>query len=176
MLGTGILKGLRETARNLLGTFHRPRQRLVTVQYPDQKLATKENFRSFPFLVYDGDDPEGGLRCTACKICEKECPPQCILIEPLRDERGKLVKHPRVFDIDLSICMNCGICAEVCPFDSIKMDAVYELAAPDRFAPLVCHKHQLAKSNDYYHSIKPTEAAAVDAALAAARKQPDDKP
>jgi NADH-quinone oxidoreductase subunit I len=29
-------------------------------------------------LIYDTDDAEAGLRCVACKICEKECPPQCI--------------------------------------------------------------------------------------------------
>ena len=25
-------------------------------------------------------DPVAGLRCTACTICEQECPPKCILI------------------------------------------------------------------------------------------------
>jgi NADH-quinone oxidoreductase subunit I len=125
-------------------------------------------------LVYDGDDPIKGLRCTACKICEKECPPQCIFIEPLRDANGKLAKHPKVFDIDMSICMNCGICAEVCPLDSIKMDAVYELATDDRFGNLVHHKQQLAKSNDYYHSIKPTEASEVDARLAEEQRKAEE--
>lgn len=166
MLGTGILKGLRETARNLVGTFGKPEERLVTVQYPEQKAPIHQNFRSFPFLVYDGNDPEKGLRCTACKMCEKECPPQCILIEPERDANGKLTKHPKVFDIDFAICMNCGICAEVCPFESIKMDTVYEITAADRFQGLIYRKQQLAKSNEYYHSIKPVEAAAVDAGLA----------
>jgi NADH-quinone oxidoreductase subunit I len=36
-------------------------------------------------------------------------------------------------------------------------------------------KSELAKSNDYYHTIHPTEAAAVDAnlaAAAAAKKKP----
>jgi NADH-quinone oxidoreductase subunit I len=174
MLGTGILRGLRETARNLVGTFGKPQERLVTVQYPEHKIRLHENFRAFPFLVYDGNDPEQGLRCTACKICEKECPPQCIYIEAQRDANGKLVKHPKVFDIDFAICMNCGICAEVCPFESIKMDCVYELTASDRFGGLVQRKEELAKSNDYYHSIKPTEAAAVDAGLAEEKRKAEE--
>jgi NADH-quinone oxidoreductase subunit I len=72
--------------------------------------------------------------------------------------------HPAVFDIDMAVCMGCGICAEVCPFDSIKMDHVFELSSFDR--GMVLEKRDLAKSNDYFHRIHPTEAAAVDAARA----------
>ena len=169
----GILRGLRETARNLFGSFVN-RERFVTVSYPEEKVKLKENFRAFPFLVYDGADPMAGLRCVACRICEKECPPQCIYIVVERDEKGKQIKHPRVFDIDLSVCMQCGICAEVCPFDSIKMDQVYELAGADRFQGLMADKHQLAKSNDYFHQIKPTEAAEVDARLAEDQRKAEE--
>jgi NADH-quinone oxidoreductase subunit I len=72
-----------------------------------------------------------------------------------------------VFDIDISVCMSCQICVEVCPFESIKMDKVYELSARERFGKLLLRKDDLAKSNEYYNQIRPTEAAAVDAALAA---------
>src|SRR2546430_13688220 len=41
-----------------------------------------------------------------------------------RSEKGKPKKHPKVFDIDISVCMSCQICVEVCPFDAIKMDQV----------------------------------------------------
>ncbi len=99
----------------------------TTIQYPEQRDKISENYRNFPFLVYDGNDPDAGLRCTSCKICEKECPPQCIFIIQDRDEKGKALKHPKVFDIDISVCMSCQICVEVCPFESIKMDSSYEL-------------------------------------------------
>ncbi|MGZ8920086.1 MAG: 4Fe-4S dicluster domain-containing protein, partial [Limisphaerales bacterium] len=165
MLGKGLLKGLRETARNFVGSYSDP-TRLTTVEYPEERLLLKENTRNFPFLVHDGD-PEKALRCVACKICEKECPPQCIYIVLERDEKGKPQKHPRVFDIDISVCMSCQICVEVCPFDAIKMDQVYELSRFDRFEGLLLHKKDLAKSNDYYHSIHPTEASEVDQNLAA---------
>ncbi len=165
MLGTGIIKGMIETARNFLGSFA-SQDRLVTVQYPEEKLPPQESARNFPFLVYDGDDPMKGLRCVACKICEKECPPQCIYIVQERDARGKPVKHPKVFNIDISVCMSCQICVEVCPFDAIKMDTEFELSETDRFLNLLLHKQQLAKSNAYYHKIHPAEAAEVDARLA----------
>src|SRR5436190_3161232 len=170
MLGTGIIKGMVETARNFVGSYHDP-ERLTTVQYPEEKLPPKENGRNFPFLVFDGKDPMAGLRCVACQICEKECPPQCIYIikdtvkKP--DHTGKMQVQPKTFDIDISVCMSCQICVEVCPFEAIKMDQVFELSRFDRFDGLLLKKRDLAKSNEYYHSIHPTEADEVDGRLAA---------
>jgi NADH-quinone oxidoreductase subunit I len=171
MLGLGILRGMFETARNMIGSYFDP-ERMVTVQYPEQRLPTKENYRSFPFLVHDGDDPEKGLRCTACLTCEKECPPQCIFIVPGRDEKGKPTRKPAVFDIDISVCMSCQICVEVCPFDAIKMDQIFELSTQDRFGGLLLHKEQLARPNSYFQDIHPRDAVAVDGKLAdVARKR-----
>jgi NADH-quinone oxidoreductase subunit I len=163
MLGRGIIKGLIETGRNFYGSYFDP-ARLTTVQYPEEKLAPQENARTIPFLVYDGKNSLLGLRCTACTICSQECPPQCIVIvkdtAKKADYLGKMQFHPKTFDIDIAVCMGCGICAEVCPFDSIKMDRVYELATDHR--ELILHKEDLAKSDAYYREIRPTEAATVD--------------
>lgn len=172
MLGEGILKGLAETARNFLGSYV-SKNRLTTVQFPEQRLPRIEAYRNFPFLVYDGDDWQQGLRCVSCLICEKECPPKCIFIEKSTDKKpdavGKPQFYPTVFDIDVSVCMSCQICVEVCPFDAIKMDTDFELSTTDRFSGLLWDKKHLAKSNEYYRKIHPTEAAAVDAQLAAER-------
>src|SRR5580700_6986452 len=171
MIGTGILKGMAVTARNFVGSYF-DKERLTTVQYPEERNPLPENYRNFPFLVYDGDDPNAGLRCVACKICEKECPPQCIYIVKSEDKKpdymGKPQFYPKVFDIDISVCMSCQICVEVCPFEAIKMDKVFELSKRERFDALLQRKSELAKSNTYYHSIHPIEAAEVDAKLAEA--------
>jgi NADH-quinone oxidoreductase subunit I len=182
--GLGLLQGLAVSGRNMVGSFFRE-ERMTTVQYPEEKPPVSPNFRNFPFLVYDGDDPMGGLRCTACSICEKECPPQCIYIVLDRDEAGKSLKRPKVFDIDISVCMNCGICAEVCPFDSIYMDGEYEIATGDRFDSLLLRKEQLAKPEEYHLKLRPVEAGAVrekrkaeeekKAAAAAAKKAKEAK-
>lgn len=179
MLGSGIIKGLVVTAKNFAGSFV-DRERLTTVQYPEERLPLGEHYRSFPFLVCDdADKPFDTLRCVACQICEKECPPQCIFIEKSRDKKpdatGKPQLYPVTFDIDLSVCMGCGICAEACPFDSIKMDKVFEIAATDRFGGLLIHRDQLARPNTYYHAIRPAEAAGVDARLAADRRAAEEK-
>jgi NADH-quinone oxidoreductase subunit I len=178
LLGEGILKGLAETARNFAGSFV-SKERLTTVEYPEERLPLPEASRNFPFLVYDGQDWEKGLRCVACQICEKECPPKCIFIEKSKDKKpdytGKPQIYPVKFDIDISVCMSCQICVEVCPFEAIKMDNEYELSTDDRFGGLLLDRKELAKPNEYYHKIHPTEAAEVDARLAAEKSKAEAK-
>src|SRR6202789_765449 len=146
MLGEGIIKGSAETPRNFARRYY-DSERLTTVEFPENKIPAKENARNFPFLVFDGDDAMKGLRCVACQICEKECPPQCIFIvkdtvkKP--DYVGKMQVQPKVFNIDVSVCMSCQICVEVCPFEAIKMDTAFELSNTDRFGRLLLDKHQL---------------------------------
>jgi NADH-quinone oxidoreductase subunit I len=172
LYGEGILKGMAETARNFFGSYV-SKERLTTVQYPEEREKLPENSRVFPFLVYDEGMKDGvrsewqaGLRCTSCQICEKECPPKCIFIEKSKDKKpdafGKAQFYPVRFEIDTSVCMSCQICVEVCPFDSIKMDNEFEGATDDRFGGLLVPVEQLAKSNTYYNSIHPSEASAID--------------
>src|SRR5260370_391213 len=177
MLGEGIIKGMAETARNFIGSYVNE-ERLTTVQYPEERLPQKEAARNFPFPVFDGNDPHAGMRCVACQICEKECPPQCIYITKSKDRKpdyiGKPQFYPAIFDIDISVCMSCQICVEVCPFEAIKMDTDFELSTRERFDALLLRKNDLSKSNTYYHRICPTDAAEVDAKLAeaAAKRKP----
>ncbi len=179
MVGDGLLKGLAETARNFFGSYLEE-ERLTTVQFPEERAPRIEASRNFPFLVYDGSDPQAGLRCVSCLICEKECPPKCIFIEKSTDKKpdavGKPQFYPARFNIDVSVCMSCQICVEVCPFDAIKMDVSFEESTTGRFSDLLWPKERLAKSNEYYHVIHPTEAEAVDAELAAARARAAPKP
>jgi NADH-quinone oxidoreductase subunit I len=178
MLGEGMLKGLAETAKNFAGSFV-SEERMTTVQYPEERIAPIENTRDFPFLVYDGADPVAGLRCVACQICEKECPPKCIYIVKSTDKKpdfvGKMQIYPARFDIDISVCMSCQICVEVCPFEAIKMDTEFELSTTDRFGGLLFDREHLSKSNEHYHKIHPTEAAEVDTRLAEEKAKADAK-
>jgi NADH-quinone oxidoreductase subunit I len=178
MLGEAIIKGMAVTAKNFFGSYVW-KNRLPTVQYPEERLEPKENTRQFPFLVYDGDDWQKGLRCVACQICEKECPPKCIYIVKSKDKKldykGQPQFFPATFDIDISVCMSCQICVEVCPFDSIKMNTEFELSTDDRFGGLLLRKENLAQSNEYYHRIHPTEATEVDARLAEEKAKAEAK-
>ena len=195
MFGLGILKGLGVTLRHTISTyvddFSRNTTRyansyetsagrilrqptnitgIVTVQYPEERRELPENFRYIPMLLYEEDTGED--RCTACGICAKVCPPQCIWIVRDQDENGKPIKRPAEFYIDASICMSCGFCAEFCPFDAIKMNHDYELAVYDRFPGLIYDKEELSVPTSYYAALYPKawEAEAAKRAKKKARK------
>jgi NADH-quinone oxidoreductase subunit I len=197
MLGLGILKGLAVTFRHYVETYtedlkYFPRRYsqealatnqsvrgkgIFTVQYPEEELAVPENYRFVPFLVYDEGHETAleGIRCTACGICSKVCPPQCIWIVRARDEKGKLISKPEQFHIDIDVCMNCGFCAEFCPFDSIVMDHEWKLADYERHLSHVYDLNKLLKPSSYYQSIRPAQYASCQAerAAKAAKKRED---
>jgi len=72
---------------------------------------------------------------------------------------GKPVPAPAEFYIDVDICMNCGYCAEYCPFDAIKMDHDYEIASYDRFKEHIFDLNKLSKPASYYAKIRPVNFA-----------------
>ena len=191
ILGGGVFKGMVVTLRNFVGSYFY-KDRLTTNDYswrPNDKLpqragdypkeegeqlrdtTTVTNYsRNFPMLLHDGGEPMDTVRCVACQICERECPPQCIYIEKSTEKKenasGKPQFYPATFDIDVSVCMSCQICVEVCPFDAIVMNSQFELSTPNRFGGLLLRRDDLLKSNGYYHKIHPEEAAARDKRIA----------
>jgi NADH-quinone oxidoreductase subunit I len=147
---------------------------IFTAQYPEEKVPVPENFRFIPFLVYEpkldengkplidqktGAEVVGYERCTACGICAKVCPPQCIWIVRGSTPEGKPKPQAAEFYIDIDICMNCGYCAEYCPFDAIKMDHDYELADYERHTSHIYDLKKLLKSTTYHSKIHPLDWA-----------------
>lgn len=167
--GSGVLRGLWITLKNFVLSYFRGPEEvggIFTVEYPEKRLSEKERFRNFPILIYD-KTPDN-IRCVACDICAKECPPKCIYIVREFDKEGRPLKRPAVFDIDFTVCMNCGICEEACPFDAIYMDHHFEIANANRQEKLLMHRDDLLKSNEHFHKIRPTDATAIDARRAEA--------
>ena len=72
--------------------------------------------------------------CTSCMLCARECPDWCIEIDSHSEEEPGTGRRPRTrhvldrFAIDYALCMYCGICIEVCPFDALSWSP--ELVAP----------------------------------------------
>ena len=66
-------------------------------------------------------------------------------LAPPRREGGKPRQRNELdrFDIDFSLCMFCGICVEVCPFEALYWSPEYEYSEP-RIADLLHDKGRLA--------------------------------
>jgi NADH-quinone oxidoreductase subunit I len=83
-------------------------------------------------------------------LCARSCPDWCIYIEGTRSSpaaacrrRPRKVNKLDRFDIDYALCMYCGICVEVCPFDALFWSPEYEYSEP-RIADLLHDKDKLA--------------------------------
>ncbi len=66
-------------------------------------------------------------QCTSCMLCVRECPTWCISLSAHQEQVGDPgARRPRTvnvldqFDIDWGLCMYCGICVDVCPFDALE--------------------------------------------------------
>lgn len=121
--GVGLAKGLSITLRHML-------RKSVTQQYPEVKPALPPRSRGVIALVEEN--------CTSCMLCARECPDWCIYIDSHKETipapEGGRPRQRNVLDrfaIDFALCMYCGICIEVCPFDALFWSPEFEYAEGD---------------------------------------------
>ena len=110
----GILEAMKVTLRTMLS-------KAVTVQYPEERIELPERTRGVIALLEEN--------CTVCMLCAKECPCWCIYIEGHKvttPGKRKPVNELDRFAIDYGLCMYCGICVEVCPFDALHWSPFFE--------------------------------------------------
>lgn len=122
--GSGLAKGLAVTLRTMTKRAH-------TAQYPDVQPELPPRSRGVIGLFEEN--------CTVCMLCARECPDWCIYIDSHKEtvpaatpggrERSRNVLDR--FAIDFSLCMYCGICIEVCPFDALFWSPEFEYAETD---------------------------------------------
>ena len=141
--GTGLLKGLAVT----LSTMLKP---AVTQQYPKQKPDLPPRTRGVIALKQEN--------CTVCYKCSRACPDWCIYIdahkethEPASGGKGRSVKVLDRFAIDFALCMYCGICVEVCPFDALFWSPEFEYAEYDIHALL----HERERLEEWTYKVLP---------------------
>jgi NADH-quinone oxidoreductase subunit I len=133
-VGQGLVKGLGVTLKHLLHPA-------VTQQYPDEKPDLPPRTRGVIALKE--------ANCTVCYMCSRECPDWCIYIdahkethEPASGGRARSMKVLDRFAIDYALCMYCGICVEVCPFDALFWSPEFEYAEHD-IVELIHEKERL---------------------------------
>jgi NADH-quinone oxidoreductase subunit I len=117
--GTGLLKGLAVTIKHL-------GKRPTTQMYPHERPDLAPRTRGVIALMDEN--------CTVCMLCARECPDWCIYIDSHKEtvpaaKEGGRSRTRNVLDrfaIDFSLCMYCGICVEVCPFDALWWSPEFE--------------------------------------------------
>ncbi|MFD1936941.1 4Fe-4S binding protein [Nonomuraea mangrovi] len=133
-------------------------RRSVTQQYPEVHPDLPPRSRGVIALVEEN--------CTSCMLCARECPDWCIYIdshkETLPAPEGGRARQRNVLDrfaIDFALCMYCGICIEVCPFDALFWAPEFEYAEGD-IRNLLHEKDRLA---GWVEAVPPPPAHEVGA-------------
>jgi formate hydrogenlyase subunit 6/NADH:ubiquinone oxidoreductase subunit I len=151
--GLGLLKGLTVTLKHML-------RRSVTQQYPHEKPELPARTRGVIALKE--------ANCTVCYKCSRACPDWCIYIDahkethdPAGGGKARSVKVLDRFAIDYALCMYCGICVEVCPFDALFWSPEYEYAEYDLDGLL----HEKERLEDWTQTVLPPPELEVNAEL-----------
>ena len=107
--------------------FIRPK---VTEQYPENrgKVFPHERMRGQLIMPHNEDNQH---KCTACGICEMNCPNGTIQVvskKVLDEETGKEKRELDIYTYDLGCCIYCSLCVNSCPQDAIAWSTNFEHA------------------------------------------------
>ncbi|MDD1721185.1 MAG: 4Fe-4S binding protein [Euryarchaeota archaeon] len=117
------MKGL----KNIITESIRNLRDCQTISYPSslgQKYSHLEGLRGKP--EFDSS------KCTGCQACVRRCSDNAISVV---DENGV-----RTLTIDVTRCMYCGRCAEICPVGAITMTNKFELSYDASEKPLTVNE------------------------------------
>ncbi len=149
--GMGLVKGLGVTLKHML-------QRSITQEYPEERPDLPPRTRGVIALKAEN--------CTVCWKCSRECPDWCIYIEthkethqPASGGRARSVKVLDRFAIDYALCMYCGICVEVCPFDALFWSPEFEYAEYNLLEMI----HEKERLEEWTYTVLPPPALEVGA-------------
>ncbi len=111
-----------DTVRALRTSIRQVFRAPITVQFPDVVRPRAERYRASFALLHD---EEGDELCIGCLQCERICPSQVIAIKAAGKREspitGKKRGYADDFTLDMSACIFCELCVQVCPTDAIVM-------------------------------------------------------
>jgi NADH-quinone oxidoreductase subunit I len=150
-----LLTGMRITAREA----SRP---IITVQYPHETLKMPERFRGHVQLILD--PATGKSRCTACGLCVRACPSDCLEVDGAKRE-GEKKKSVTEYRLDFTKCSLCGSCVESCPSDAIEYSKDYNVVSRNRedFARMDLVKKLEAEAREWARTHPAAPAPVVGA-------------
>jgi NADH-quinone oxidoreductase subunit I len=150
--GKGLAEGLKVTLTSL-------GRRAVTQEYPHQRPALPPRSRGVIALFEEN--------CTVCMLCARECPDWCIYIDSHKETQPATTEGGRArtrnvldrFAIDYALCMYCGICVDVCPFDALFWSPEFEYSEPS----IVELTHERDRLRDWMWTVPAPAADALNA-------------
>lgn len=115
------------TGMKVTGYYFVHPKEIVTQQYPENRKTLKmyDRFKGEVIMPHDENNQH---KCTACSICEINCPNGSIEVisKQIEIAEGKTKKELDNYVYKLSMCTFCGLCIKVCPQDAIVFSQEFE--------------------------------------------------
>ncbi|MBU3915754.1 4Fe-4S binding protein [bacterium] len=195
-----IKSGFTTAFEGMSVTFATMFARRLTVQYPETDISNDKTIaESYKGpLMGMSDNYRGVLAvdlsiCTACTICMKACPIECIFIDSVKCDKLKLVdadgndvnnrftqkqalktRTSIRFDINAGKCMYCGLCVSACPTEAIRHTKRFEMNT-DNLEDLVLRFVSAEEKEKAENKAKELEAEAEAKKAANAAKEKEQK-
>lgn len=124
---SGLFGGIKSLLTGMRVTWGELWKKKITEQYPENRatLVIPERFRGELVMPHDENNEHA---CTACGICQMNCPNGTIQVisKSIETEDGKKKKILDQYIYDLGMCTFCNLCVITCPSDAIKFSNSFE--------------------------------------------------
>ena len=166
---SGLFTGIKSLLVGMSVTWKELWTKKVTQQYPENRdtLVISDRFRAELTMPHDENNEHA---CTACGICEMNCPNGTITVNSkmIELEDGKKKKILDTYKWDLGMCTFCNLCVLTCPSSAIKFANTFENAVFTRSKLVQQLNHEGSKLREKKKEVKPVDPAAPAKAPVAA--------
>jgi len=153
---SGLFIGIGSLLGGMAVTWKELWTKKVTQQYPENRdtLVISDRFRCELTMPHDENNEHA---CTACGICEMNCPNGTITVNSkmIETEDGKKKKILDTYIWDLGMCTFCNLCVLTCPSGAIKFNNSYENAVFTRSKLVQQLNHEGSKLREKKKEVKP---------------------
>ena len=153
---SGLFTGIGSLLGGMAVTWKELWTKKVTQQYPENRdtLVISDRFRCELTMPHDENNEHA---CTACGICEMNCPNGTITVNTkmIETEDGKKKKVLDTYIWDLGMCTFCNLCVLTCPSNAIKFENTFENAVFTRSKLIQQLNHEGSKMREKKKAEKP---------------------
>ena len=129
----GLFNGIGSLLTGMSVTVEELFTKKLTEQYPENRatLVLPDRFKGELTMPHDDSNEHA---CTACGICQMNCPNGTINItsEMIETPEGKKKKILKEYYYNLGQCTFCNLCVITCPSDAIQFTTTFENAVFSR--------------------------------------------
>ena len=155
---SGLFVGIGSLLGGMAVTWKELWTKKVTQQYPENRetLVISDRFRCELTMPHDENNEHA---CTACGICQMNCPNGTITVNSkiIETEDGKKKKILDTYSWDLGMCTFCNLCVLTCPSGAIKFNNHFENAVFTRSKLVEQLNHEGSKLREKKKEAKPVE-------------------